>query len=345
MELYVYKNIKRKKCLYLKKNNKILFIVLFLCIIFFSITNIVKTIDKEKKYLMPLGNIVGIRADTDGVLVLGNENDTGYIDGINPGDNIISIEGEKVYNSKDVNNIISNNKENKYVRVLIERDGKELEKEVMVNKINDEYRLGLWIRDKISGIGTMTFYDPQNKTFAALGHAIKDKDTEELIKIKSGNIYKSYGIEIEKGTYGKVGSIKSNFDVGTQIGDFTKNDEFGINGNLNEYDIGVKHKMLEMGGKKSVKYGPATILFQNKDGIIREYDICINKIDRKNKEDGKDMVIEVVDDELINYTGGIIQGMSGAPIIQDDKIIGAVTHVFVDNPKIGYGIFIDKMII
>lgn len=345
MELYVYKNIKRKKCLYLKINNKILFTALFLFIILFSITNIVKTMDKEKKYLIPLGNLVCIRANTDGVLVLGNENDVGYIDGINQGDNIISIEGKKVDSSKDVKKIINDNKEKKYVKVLIEREGKELEKEVKVNRINDEYRLGLWIRDKISGIGTMTFYDPKNKTFAALGHAMKDTDTDELIKIKSGNVYKSYDIKVEKGSCGKVGSIKSNFDVDIQIGNFTKNNKFGINGNLSEYDTGVKYKKLEIGGKKSIKHGTAVILFQNKDGIIREYDIFINKINKKNKEDGKDMMIEVVDDELINYTGGIIQGMSGAPIIQDNKIIGAVTHVFVDNPKIGYGIFIDKMII
>ena len=299
---------------------------------------------KEVKYLIPLGNIVGIRANTDGILVLENEEGVDYIDGIKSGDNIVSIEGKRVYSSKDVKKIINHcNKD--FVDVLVDRDGEYIQKEVKLKKSGDEYKLGLWIRDKISGIGTMTFYNPKDNTFAAIGHAIKDMDTNELIKVKSGNIYNAKDIEIIKGDNGCVGQIKANFNVDKSIGNFNNNDDFGINGKLTTYDNGGKHKILEVSDKKDVKVGPASILFQNKGGIIEEYKVVVKKINNKERKYGKDMVIEVVDERLIDYTGGIIQGMSGAPIIQNNKIIGALTHVFLDNSKIGYGIFIDKMII
>lgn len=297
---------------------------------------------KEVKHLIPLGNIVGIRANTDGILVLENEED--YIDGIKSGDNIVSIEGKRVYSSKDVKKIINHcNKD--FVDVLVDRDGDYIQKEVKLKKNGNEYKLGLWIRDKISGIGTMTFYNPEDNTFSAIGHAIKDMDTNELIKVKNGNIYNAKDIEIIKGDDGCVGQIKANFNVDKSIGNFNNNDDFGINGKLTTYDNGGKRKILEVSDKKDVRAGPASILFQNKDGIIEEYKVVIKKINNKDRKYGKDMIVEVVDDRLIDYTGGIIQGMSGAPIIQNNKIIGALTHVFLDNSKIGYGIFIDKMII
>ena len=297
---------------------------------------------KEVKYLIPLGNIVGIRANTDGILVLENEED--YIDGIKSGDNIVSIEGKRVYSSKDVKKIINHCKKD-FVDVLVDRDGEYIQKEVKLVKNGNEYKLGLWIRDKISGVGTMTFYNPEDNTFSAIGHAIKDIDANELIKVKNGNIYNAKDIEIIKGDDGCVGQIKANFNVDKSIGNFNNNDDFGINGKLTTYDNGGKHKILEVSDKKDVRVGPASILFQNKDGIIEEYKVVVKKINNKNRKYGKDMIVEVVDDRLIDYTGGIIQGMSGAPIIQNNKIIGALTHVFLDNSKIGYGIFIDKMII
>lgn len=301
--------------------------------------------ENKTKYLVPLGNVVGIRANTDGMLVLDNEDTSiDYIDGVKAGDNIISIGGIKVYSSKDVKKILrEHNKDS--VEIIIDRDGEEISKQIPVKKEKDEYKLGIWIRDKISGIGTMTFYNPQNNTFSALGHPIKDVDTNELIKVKSGNIYNAEDISIEKGGVKHVGQIKAEFDGDKPIGNFKKNNSFGISGNLTTYDNEGKQKMLEVGDSKDIKLGSAIILFQNKDGKIGQYQINIKKIKYNNKKDDKDMVIEVVDKRLINYTGGIVQGMSGAPIIQNDKIIGAVTHVFVHNSKIGYGIFIDKMII
>lgn len=319
-----------------------LLLIIIISMFILGIARVNSSEKKEVKHLIPLGNIVGIRANTDGILVLENEED--YIDGIKAGDNIVSIDGKRVYSSKDVKKIINYcNKD--FVDVLVDRDGEYIQKEVKLKKNGNEYKLGLWIRDKISGIGTMTFYNPEDNTFSAIGHAIKDIDTNELIKVKNGNIYNAKDIEIIKGDDGCVRQIKANFNVDKSIGNFNNNDDFGINGKLTTYDNGGKHKILEVSDKKDVRDGPASILFQNKDGIIEEYKVVVKKINNKDRKYGKDMIVEVVDDRLIDYTGGIIQGMSGAPIIQNNKIIGALTHVFLDNSKIGYGIFIDKMII
>ena len=319
------------------------YIILVASIILFilGISNNINSSEKEKKYLVPMGNIIGISANTEGVLILDSEE---YIGGIRSGDSIVSIEGINVNSNQDVKKILNKCKKN-YVDAVINRDGGYFNKKLKANKINGEYKLGIWIRDKISGIGTMTFYDPESSNFGALGHAIKDKDINELIKVKSGKIYNAKDTKILKGKDGYVGHIKADFSDEKHIGYFDKNNKFGINGKLTTYDNGGKHKILEVSDKKDVRVGPASILFQNKDGIIEEYKVVVKKINNKDRKYGKDMIVEVVDDRLIDYTGGIIQGMSGAPIIQNNKIIGALTHVFLDNSKIGYGIFIDKMII
>lgn len=327
----------------MKRTYIVLSIILIICLSMFKIIKLENK--KDKKYLVPLGNIVGIKANTDGILVLDNEDSSiDYVDGVKPGDNIISLDGVKIYSNKDVKKFLKCNKKNS-VEVLFDRGGNKILKKIPVKKINNEFKLGIWIRDKISGIGTMTFYNPQNNTFSALGHPIKDIDTDELIKVKSGEIYKAKEISIDKGLTYKIGQIKANFDEDNLIGKFKKNNTFGISGKLMTYNTEVNEKMLEVCDSKDIKLGLAKILFQNKFGKVEEYKINIKKIKYNNKKNDKDMVIEVVDDKLINYTGGIVQGMSGAPIIQNNKIIGALTHVFIDNPKIGYGIFIDKMII
>lgn len=319
------------------------YIILVASIILFilGISNNINSSEKEKKYLVPMGNIIGISANTEGVLILDSE---GYIGGIRSGDSIVSIEGINVNSNQDVKKILNKCKKN-YVDAVINRDGGYFNKKLKVNKINGEYKLGIWIRDKISGIGTMTFYDPESSNFGALGHAIKDKDINELIKVKSGKIYNAKDTKILKGKDGYVGHIKADFSDEKHIGYFDKNNKFGINGKLTTYDNSRKYNMIEVGNKKEIQTGKANILFQNESGEVEKYDVNIKKVNYTNKNDGKDMVIEVTDERLINYTGGIVQGMSGAPIIQNNKIIGALTHVFLDNSKIGYGIFIDKMII
>lgn len=299
--------------------------------------------NKSKRYVYPLGNIVGIKANTDGVLVIGyEEDDIAYIGGLKIDDNIIKINDKKINNSTDISELLNTLKTNE-VKVGFQRDDEYKEEIIKVKNENDEYKLGLWVRDKISGIGTMTLYDPSNETFFAIGHAITDVDTNKLLKIKEGFLYNANNLEIIKGNSENVGKIKGEFDLSKAIGEFDNNSNFGICGDLLLDKVDLLSGQIELGTSSDVKIGDAIILFEDENRNIRTYDIKIEKIIDDSTCD-RDMVIKVIDEDLINYTGGIIQGMSGIPIIQNNKLIGSITHVFKKNPKKGYGIFIDEMV-
>lgn len=303
---------------------------------------VINTNNNDKKYVYPLGQIVGIKADTDGVLVIGYEDeDIEYIGKIKKGDNIIAINDIKIENHKDVSEIIDNINEKK-VKVTFQRNNQYMNEYISIKEDLKGKKLGFWIRDKISGIGTITFYDPQQSLFKGIGHAITDSDTNELLKIKRGYIYSSIDLNIKKATNLKPGYIYGDFDSENPIGKFKHNSNIGIVGELNEENL-KKFQLIEVGNKKDIKLGKASILLEDKNKNITSYDINIDNIS-SNKQSDRQISISVTDSKLIDYTGGIIQGMSGAPIIQDNKIIGAITHVIKNNPKKGYGIFIDEMI-
>lgn len=296
----------------------------------------------NKKYVYPLGEIVGIKATTDGVLVIGyEEEDIEYIGGIRKGDNIVAINDIKIENVEDVSEILENTNKDE-VKITLIRDEKYIDENVKIKNDGENKRLGLWVRDKISGIGTITFYDPQESVFKGIGHAITDSDTNELLKIKQGYIYRPKVLSIEKGTSEKNGYLYGDFDLDNPIGEFKYNSDFGITGIFNS----VKQKstqLIEVGSKSDIELGKAYILLEDKNKNIVSYDINIKSIST-DKQTNRQISIEVIDDKLISYTGGIIQGMSGAPIIQNNKLIGAITHVIKDNPQKGYGIFIEEMI-
>lgn len=307
-----------------------------------AIETMVNSSENETKYVYPFGKVVGIKATTDGVLVVGYEEENiEYIGGIQKGDNIVKIDGEKINNGQDITNILEKSKED-YVDITFERNNKYSTQTIKIKHQDGKSKLGLWVRDKISGVGTVTFYDPINSKFKAIGHAITDIDTNEFLKIKQGNIYNPTSIEIIKASDNKVGQIKGKFSTENSIGNFNNNSNFGISGNITG-KINTERQLVEVGKREDVSLGKASIIFEDTDRNIISYDIQIKSFVEDRKSD-RDMVIEVVDEDLINYTGGIIQGMSGAPIIQNNKIIGAITHVFRENSKKGYGIFIDEMI-
>lgn len=294
----------------------------------------------NKQYVYPLGNIVGIKADTDGALVIGFEEDNvEYIGGLKIGDNIISIEGEKINNSKDITSIL-----NKLcldeVKVEFERNNKIKKCKIKTKEEDNKYKLGLWVRDKISGIGTLTCYNPITNEFYAIGHGICDMDTDKLLNIKEGNIYNASNIDIYKNNKKNIGQIKAIIDYNNSIGKFSINSNNGIKGNFYNYNCNFNLPLIEIGKKDDVKTGSAYILFESKEGNIESYEIKIEKILKEENN----MLIKVVDNKLIDYTGGIVKGMSGAPIIQNNKLIGSLTYVFKHNPKKGYGIFIDEML-
>lgn len=335
----------------MKRTNRFIISIffIFVLLIFYNIIvinqknkDVVETLqDKNiltKQYVYPLGNIVGIKADTNGALVIGfEENDIEYIGGLKIGDNIVSIEEEKINNSKDIVNALSKLCSDK-VEITFERNNKIGKCEVKTKKEDNKYRLGLWVRDKISGIGTLTCYNPITNEFYAIGHGICDMDTNKLLNIKEGNIYNTSNIDIYKNNKNNVGQIKAIVDYNDTVGKFSINSNNGIKGNF--YDYTYNLPLIEIGKKDNVKTGTAYILFQSEKGNVESYKIKIEKILKEENN----MLIKVVDDKLIDYTGGIVKGMSGAPIIQNNKLIGSLTYVFKHNPKKGYGIFIDEML-
>ena len=211
---------------------------------------------------------------------------------------------------------------------------------------NNEYKLGLWVRDSAAGVGTVTFYEPSTKTFGALGHGITDIDTGELINIASGEFVTTRILNITKGENGNPGKIQGTIENQKNIGQINKNSKFGIYGkvdNLSSLEIDAS-KEMEVATREEIKEGKATILCSLDNKTVEEYEIEIEKIYKENNYDNKSMQIKVTDQKLIEKTGGIIQGMSGSPIIQNGKFIGAVTHVLVNNPQEGYAVFGDIML-
>ena len=308
----------------------------------------VTTIEKTK--VIPLGNIIGLKLYSNGVLVIGVAEIEGQKpyenSGIEEGDLITYVNSTQVTTTEELVECVNNSK-GEIVYITYIRDGQEYETYIEPIETEDnEYKLGLWVRDGAAGIGTATYYEPSTGKFAALGHGIADSDTEKLISIESGEVVKTNIIDIEKGETGKPGQIKGTVTNSQAIGEVYSNTEFGIYGKLtnkNRLNI-IEENSLEVATRDEIKEGEAKVILTLEDGIRKEYTIEITKIFKNNNSDNKSMLIKVTDENLINLTGGIVQGMSGAPIIQNGKFCGAVTHVFVNNPIEGYGVFGDLMI-
>ena len=209
-----------------------------------------------------------------------------------------------------------------------------------------QYKLGLWVRDSAAGVGTVSFYEPSTKTFGALGHGITDIDTNELINIASGEFVTTRILNITKGESGNPGKIQGTVENQSNIGTIFKNSKFGIYGkvdNLSSLNIDTS-KEMEVALREEIKTGKATILCSLDNQTPQEYEIEIEKTYKENNYDNKSMQIKITDQRLLEKTGGIIQGMSGSPIIQNGKFAGAVTHVLVNDPTKGYAVFGDIML-
>ena len=206
-------------------------------------------------------------------------------------------------------------------------------------------KLGIWVRSDTQGIGTMTYLD-MNGQFGALGHGISDSDTGEVVQICDGDLYETEILGIEKGSIGKPGVMSGviYYGPGSVLGSIDANTEEGIFGTVNEkFQKQLEGEAIEIGYRQDVKKGPAVIR-SGVSGEIKDYQIEIEKVDYSTSHNNKSLVLKVVDEELLELTGGIVQGMSGSPIIQDGKLVGAVTHVFIQDSTKGYGIFIENML-
>lgn len=195
------------------------------------------------------------------------------------------------------------------------------------------------------GVGTATFYEPSTGMFASLGHGITDIDTGDLITISNGELVTTNIVSVQKGEKGKPGELKGSIESSKTIGDVSKNTSFGIFGKItNKSNLKISEQEMEVATREEIKTGKAQIICEIEDGKKEHYDIEIQKVYTSNNRDNKSMLIKVTDKKLLEKTGGIIQGMSGSPILQNNKFVGAVTHVLVNDPTSGYGVFADIML-
>ena len=307
----------------------------------------------DETMVIPGGMPIGIYLETEGVMVLGTDEITG-MDGmkhepsahkVKAGDYITAINHRKI---KDKSELIEAVKmlDDDEVILDIQRKDEEIEVKTQAVKLEAEgYKLGIWVRDNAQGLGTVTFLDA-NSRFGALGHGIHDIDTNELLNISGGTLYTTSIKDIQKGEGGIPGGMEgiiiyNHYNV---LGSITRNTEAGIFGSIDRIDTLFSDQTPVCAARKEeIKEGPAIIRCAV-EGKVKEYDVEITGVDVNAPEVNKGIILKVTDKELLNVTGGIVQGMSGSPILQDGKIIGAVTHVFVNNPTKGYGIFIENML-
>ena len=308
-----------------------------------------------KTKVIPVGSIAGVKLYTNGVLVVGMSEIEGIDNkkykpyentGIKEGDTITQINNVEINSTEELMQIVNQTQGNPVkIKYIQQEETKECSIEP-IETVSHNYKIGLWVRDSAAGVGTVTFYNPANKTFGALGHGITDIDTEELINIASGEFITTRILNITKGESGNPGKIQGTVENQQNIGKISKNSKFGIYGtveNLSSLNIDTS-KEMEVALRDEIQQGKATILCSLDNQKIEEYEIEIEKIYKENNYNNKSMQIKVTDPKLLEKTGGIIQGMSGSPIIQNNKFIGAVTHVLVNNPQEGYAVFGDIMI-
>lgn len=302
----------------------------------------------------PGGINVGIKLSTKGVLVVGHseiQSVEGKIEspaktsGIELGDVLIKINGEEIQSSKDLSKKVKGLNKSK-ISVDYLRNGNVESKEIDLEKENNEYKLGLWVRDSTAGIGTLTFYDKNTSIFGALGHPITDGDTNKPFTISDGDLLNSSVISVRKGEKGSPGELKGLFvNEKESLAKIQKNTESGIFGEAKvDLTNTVFDKPLKVGFRNEIVEGPAQIITTIDENGPKMYDIEIIKILPQEEPGPKSMVIKVTDEKLLETTGGIVQGMSGSPIIQNDKLVGAVTHVLINKPDVGYGIYIEWML-
>ena len=303
-----------------------------------------------KTTVIPLGTAIGMKLYTKGVLVVGmsqikdenNEKKKPYENsGIEQGDTILAINNNEVSNTDELIKEVNNSNGNE-IKIKYEKNNQTLETSIKPVKANNEYKLGLWVRDAAAGVGTLTFYEPSTNTFMALGHGISDNETGKVLDIKDGMIYRTRILSIVPGKNGEPGELLGTIDYREDnIGSIRCNTDKGIYGE-NAYSLYKEYspELMKAAGSYEASKGTAYVRFYN-NGSFHDYEIDITDL---KYGDSKNITFKVTSGELLKLTNGIVQGMSGSPIIQNGKIIGAVTHVFVDDSTCGYGIFIDRML-
>ena len=291
-------------------------------------------------YIIAGGENIGISINSKGVLIIGKYSINGknINNNLKNGDIITKINNKNINNIEDMTEILNNNDN---INITYIRDNKEYTTKLELINENGIIKTGLYVKDNITGIGTLSFIDPNTKLYGALGHEVAEKNTGIILEVKDGKIFESTVTSIDRSSSGNPGSKEAILDSNKINGTIEKNTTNGIFGKYTD-TIPNKHK-YKVANPDNIKLGKAKILTVINNKNIKEYDINIIRINKKDNNN-KNILFEITDKELLNKTGGIVQGMSGSPIIQDNFIIGAVNHVIVDSPTNGYGIFITKML-
>ncbi|MBR1724380.1 MAG: SpoIVB peptidase [Ruminococcus sp.] len=295
----------------------------------------------ERPKLIAGGEAFGIKLITDGVMIIDMKKLSGECPaaeaGLKVGDVIESVNGEEVYSNSQVSDLIKSSGGSE-CRVKYRRGEQQLECTVTPVLNEGCYRAGMWVRDSSAGIGTMTFIDPQTGIFAGLGHSVCDADTHEPLPLSHGTISPVRINGLKKGAKGEPGQLMGEFSGG-DCGELLLNCDGGVYGSVDS--IPENGELYPLAFSYEVHPGEAYILTQTDSGEPRRFDIVIEEVSAPGS--GHDLVISAADPKLIEEAGGIVQGMSGSPIIQDGRLAGAVTHVFIDDPTGGYGIFAERM--
>jgi len=257
----------------------------------------------------------------------------------------VTTEKRHIYNKEDLSQLVAESAGD--ITLLLRRDGNEFEVTLTPTMAATDgvRRIGIWVRDSTKGIGTLTYYIPGTGAFGALGHGILDVDTKKLISVRNGVIMPSTITSIVRGARGNPGELEGSVDTNVTLGNVQLNSPSGIYGTLSPSFIGtLPAQTMPIATRSQIKEGPATILTNVVGNTVQSFDILIEGVNRSASDETKGMIIRITDPDLLAATGGIVQGMSGSPIIQNGRLIGAVTHVFVQDPTKGYGIFIETML-
>ena len=339
----------------MKRNVRILILIFLIAGVVFNATSIFsasKNVEGMVEYpdtLMVGGETIGMKIYTKGVYIVGithvetvdGRAYPGKDAGLKIGDYITKIDDKSIYTIEEFSNAVRTGRK---LLATIERGNEifvsELNPKLQIN--SNEYKMGLWVRDSTAGIGTVTYYNKQDRSFGALGHGVTDVDTEKLLKIEKGYCYEAFINSVKKSEKGNPGELTANFQyLNSADGYLTTNTNEGIFGKMNFLPDNEEY---EIAAKEEVKTGLAQIISTVEGTEKRKYDVEIVRVSPERTLLGSGMIIKVTDNELLRKTGGIVQGMSGSPILQNGKLVGAVTHVFVNDPTRGYGIFIENML-
>lgn len=289
------------------------------------------------------GENIGIHIETPGVMVIGFYKVNGsFLKGspeVMAGDTIIKVNDTFVSNISELTNAIEKYVKNDGVTLTVKRNNSELQIQLQLERVDGVYKTGLYVKDSISGIGTLSYIDPGTKVYGALGHEILESSSSKMVEVKTGKIFESKVTSIRKSSTGNAGEKNAEFNLNHVYGDILDNTRHGIFGTFTDQ---FSKETIPVGTKDDIKIGKAYLYTVLNGNTKKQYEIEITHINEYSEI--KNLTFEITDQELLSETGGIVQGMSGSPIVQNGRIIGAVTHVIVDNPITGYGIFITTML-